>query len=248
MRKILLALMLLLTGESVLAVNSVSPSTVTVSATGVSRALLAYRGTAGQKAVDGFWCGDIVGVPNTPTSSNPCVSGTLFGHLPQNLELGATLGGTAIEVTTDLMTVPASIARLAYQDAERGNESSFFYIRKFVDADTGGNPQYIATTLRLAASSAGAVFSLKSIQLRFSGKGSNAPILYVQRDGKLPSFGATLRYNGSGRIKGRWEIIKPGEGQEVLRPPVQTNICCVQTVAYIFWNRISYLYIFKPQV
>ena len=40
---------------------------------------------------------------------------------------------------TDIMTIPPSVVRRAYQDAESGQNSAFFYVRRFVHNVTGAS-------------------------------------------------------------------------------------------------------------
>lgn len=198
---------------SATAVVSVTPNTVTVSSTGVNRALLVFNGTLGQQAVDAFWCGQISAPPNTPLPFDPCVPGTLFGSLPRDLAVVTTFNNGLNSFTSDVMTMPASVARRAYQAASSGQQSTFFYVRRFVNGV--GISEYIAVTLRLSAGFAGAEFSLKTIKLKFAGKGPSKGIYTFARDDKLPAFGARILYNGSGRIRGRWEVIKVGNAREL---------------------------------
>ena len=208
--RLVVAFCLLLGASSAGAVSSVVPSVVTVSSTGLNRALLAFRGTAGQRAVDAFWCGDITVPPGTPVPVDPCVPGTLFGHALPEFSKATQFDNATTGVTTDVMTIPLSVARRAYQRAAQGNRSTFFYVRRFENGV--GVSQFIAVACRLGASSAvNTLLNIRQVRLGFSGQAGMRPVLVVGPGEKLPAFGARIDYNGSGHIRGRWELVRPGD-------------------------------------
>jgi hypothetical protein len=51
-------------------------------------------------------------------------------------------------------------------------------------------------------------FALTSVEL-ITPKGE--PVLFVRAGEPFPEITAEIRYNGTGRLKGRWEIVQPGE-------------------------------------
>lgn len=224
MKTLYLALIYLLLVNRSFAVNSVNPSGVNVNATGVTSVFLTYRGTAGQTSTDAFWCGQMNVSANTVSSTNPCVAGTFFGRLPKTLaqarsSLGlpnlakSDLGGQSLALNndqnfTDVMTIPASVARRAMQSARAGNNSSFFYVRKF---ESSGSTQYIAVTCRMSNGRARVPFSLTQVHPYFTTE-QGKPSVHLAAQGQLiPSIQTDIRYNGTGRLKGRWEIVLPGE-------------------------------------
>ncbi len=191
------------------AVTAVNPNGVNVNATGPTTVFLTFQGTQGQLPVDAFWCGDITVGANTVTATNPCVPGTLFGHLPPQNNL-ARQSGTAGQVnTTDIMTIPATVARRAYQDAQRGNASQFFYVRQF--RDTNGQDQFIAVTCRLAGGGARVPLAITRVDLAFGSLDDDTPVRVFERGEAPPPVIARVMFNGSGRFKGRWEVVKPGD-------------------------------------
>ena len=121
MTRLFFAFCLLLGASNVGAVSSVIPSVVTVSSTGLNRALLSFRDTVGQQAVDAFWCGDISVPPSTPVPVDPCVPGSLFGHALPEFAKATQFNNVTTSITTDVMTIPLSVARRAYQRAAQGN-------------------------------------------------------------------------------------------------------------------------------
>ena len=52
-------------------------------------------------------------------------------------------------------------------------------------------------------------FSLTSVEIGFSGV--DKPVVFAKPDEKLPQIQARISYTGTGRLKGRWEIVMPGE-------------------------------------
>ena len=221
MTRLFFAFCLLLGASNVGAVSSVIPSVVTVSSTGLNRALLSFRDTVGQQAVDAFWCGDISVPPSTPVPVDPCVPGSLFGHALPEFAKATQFNNVTTSITTDVMTIPLSVARRAYQRAAQGNRSTFFYVRRFVNGV--GVSQYIAVACRLGASSAvNALLNIRQVRLGFSGQGGMRPVLVVGPGEKLPVFGARIEYNGSGHIRGRWELVKPGDIPALLQQLSQT--------------------------
>jgi hypothetical protein len=59
--------------------------------------------------------------------------------------------------------------------------------------------------------------SLTDVQLGFgsqggaSATGSDPLVLFVEPAGKMPSIRAEIKYTGAGRLKGRWEVVRPGD-------------------------------------
>ncbi len=106
------------------------------------------------------------------------------------------------------MTIPPSVARRAYQDALRGNASEFFYVRRFQSL-SGGPDEFVPVTCRMAGGGARSPLALTEVQLRFNT--NNAPVLAVTQNQPVQPFSAEIQYNGSGRLKGRWEVVVPGD-------------------------------------
>jgi hypothetical protein len=105
------------------------------------------------------------------------------------------------------MSIPPSVARRAYQAALDGETSSFFYVRRFLS--TAGLPdEFVAVTCRMSGGGARTPFALTDVKLSFA---VDTPVLLVKTDEKLPSVKAEIAYNGTGRLKGRWELVLPGE-------------------------------------
>ncbi|MBE9029003.1 hypothetical protein IQ266_04405 [filamentous cyanobacterium LEGE 11480] len=176
---------------------TVNPTGVNVKTFGATTVFLTFRGLNNQTAAEAFWCGDI-------NADNSCVAGTIFGRLPLRSDLSRLSGQNNF---TDIMTIPASVSRRAYQDALRGNRSDFFYVRRFVNPTTGQS-EFVAVTCRLAGGGARVPLSLTNVQLKFA---DGQPVPAITTGESLPKFGAEIRFNGTGRLKGRWEVVLPGD-------------------------------------
>jgi len=201
-------LLLITTQQNVMALTGVNPTGVNVRTHGVTTVFLTFQGTAGQTSSEAFWCGEITVPANTVTSTNPCVPGTLFGFLPRRLNLSRDSGTAGASNVTDIMTIPSSVSRRAFQDARAGNNSSFFYVRRF----SGPNgDQFVAVTCRMAGGGARVPLALTNVDLVFRTKDGDKPVTLLAQNTESPKIGATIKYNGSGRLKGRWEVVQPGD-------------------------------------
>ncbi len=176
---------------------SVSPLGVNVKAFSSTTVFLTFLGLNNQVPAEGLWCGAI-------NANQSCVPGTIFGRLPQRYNLSRLSGGNNY---TDIMTIPASVTRRAYQDAAQGNQGDFFYVRRLVST-AGAADEFVAVTCRLAAGGARVPLSLSSVKLELA-KNRSAPAITTGTN--LPNFGAQIAYNGTGRLKGRWELVSPGD-------------------------------------
>lgn len=189
------------------AVTGVNPSGVNVNANGVTSVFLTFQNlAANEQPVDAFWCGEVT--TTAVTNFDPCVPGTLFGRLPGRNNLSQVSGTGGFRNLTDVMTIPASVARRAYQDAQRGNPSEFFYVRRFTD---GVTDTFVTVTCRMAGGGARVPLALTEVRIAFDTPEGQRPYYFLPREEALPPFSATLRFNGAGYLKGRWELVKPGD-------------------------------------
>lgn len=184
----------------------VDPTGVNVGSQGATTAFLTFGGLAGYRPAEAMWCGELV--PAAPAIGLRCDPATIFGLLPARYDRSQASGAGAL---TDVMSVPASVARRAYQAAVAGHSSEFFYVRHFMKA--GAPDQFVAVTCRLTAGGARVPLSLVDVELTFD---AETPILEVVPGQRMPAVSAHLAYTGSGRLQGRWEIVLPG--QEVPSP------------------------------
>jgi len=80
-------------------------------------------------------------------------------------------------------------------------------VRRFIST-VGGPDEFVPVTIRLGGNGARVPLSLTEVKLTW---GVNKPVLFVKIGEKLPQFQAEITYTGTGRLKGRWELVKPGE-------------------------------------
>ena len=154
------------------------------------------------RPAEATWCGELI--PAAPDLGLKCDPTTIFGSLPARFNLSRSSGNLGF---TDVMSIPPSVARRAYQAAMDGADSRFFYVRRFANL-SGGPDEYVLVTCRLASGGARTPFALTDAQLLFE---PDLPIVFVRPRTLTPKIKANIQYNGTGRLKGRWEVVAPGE-------------------------------------
>jgi hypothetical protein len=179
-----------------------NPTGVNVNTNGATTAFITFGGLGDFRPIEAEWCGELVSA--APDVGLKCDPSTIFGRLPIRLDQSRLSG---VGGFTDIMSIPPSVTRRAYQAAEAGQKSSFFYVRRFRNAATG-QEQYVAVTCRLAGGGARVPFSLVDVAVKFN---VETPILFIKPGEAAPPLSARILYNGTGRLKGRWEIVYPSE-------------------------------------
>ena len=198
---IIIAVSLLLAANAAAQEIRVSPSSVNAYSQGATTVFLTFSNVVNKRPVDACWCGELV--PAAPALGFKCSPGAEFGCLPARYDQ-SRLSGTTY---TDILSIPPSVSRRAYIDAANGAEATFFYVRHFVST-VGGPDEFVPVTIRLAGNGAAVPFSITDVTLLW---GVDKPVLLVRPDEKMPSIKAEITYTGTGRLVGRWEIVKPGE-------------------------------------
>jgi hypothetical protein len=180
----------------------VNPTGVNINAHGATTVFLMFGGLGTTyRPVEAFWCGELV--PAAPDIGMKCDPATLFGRLPLRYDLSSLTAGSF----TDIMAIPASVTRRAYDAAVAGATSSFFYVRRFAGA-VGQPDQYVIVTCRMAGGGARVPLSLTDVRVSFA---TSATVPFVASHSIAPSLSAEITYSGSGRLRGRWEIVRPGD-------------------------------------
>jgi hypothetical protein len=181
----------------------VDPPGVNVNTQGATTVFLTFGGLRPDQApVEAFWCGELVPAP-PPAIGLRCDPATLFGQLPIRYDQSRNQG----PAFSDIMSIPPSVSRRAYQAAVGGQNSAFFYVRRFV-SDAGGPDEYVAVTCRLSSGGARTPFALTEVEVSFE---VETPLLYLHPGEAPPAFQAEIAYNGTGWLRGRWEVVVPGE-------------------------------------
>ncbi|MDZ7632118.1 MAG: hypothetical protein U5K74_12440 [Gemmatimonadaceae bacterium] len=180
----------------------VRPTGVNVATQSATTVFLTFDGLAAEQvATEAFWCGSLVSA--SPAIGLRCDPNTLFGRLPLRFDLSQRNSRTF----TDIMTIPASVARRAYQDAVRGRASEFFYVRRFTDR-RGGPDVFVAVTCRLTGGGATTPLSLTDVRMAFD---ADAAVPVFDAAAAPPALWADITYTGTGQLVGRWEVVRPGE-------------------------------------
>lgn len=179
------------------------PIGVNVNAQGATSVFLTFGNLQGYVPDEAIWCGELI--PAAPDIGNMCDPSTIFGSLPLQFDLSQTSGDDGF---TDIMSIPPSVARRAYQAAEAGAESSFFYVRRFIDPTGVGPDQYVTVTCRLTGGGARVPLALLDVDIQFA---TEVPVLVVEAGQTPPPISARILYNGTGRLQGRWEVVMPGD-------------------------------------
>lgn len=102
------------------------PTGLNVNAQGATSAFLTFGNLDDYTPVEALWCGEIEVA--APDIGNRCLAGTIFGALPLRYDLAQPSGRDGM---TDIMSIPPSVTRRAYQAAEEGQDSRFYYVRRF---------------------------------------------------------------------------------------------------------------------
>jgi len=191
-------------GSRAFAAVSVSPAVVNIATFGPSTVFLSYRNLSIFAPADAAWCSEI-----EDPGDNCCSPGSVLARVPTTNQF-TTLSG--VDGFTDIVTVPSSVVQRAYQSAHRGGPSSFFYVRRFDDT-TGSGFECTAALFRLGGRGAGVPFALTDVRVRWK---KDMPIMNVRRGDPPPPFNAEIHYNGTARLRGRWEIVLPGDPQPTL--------------------------------
>ncbi len=208
--KSIFALLLGLTATALAQNITVTPRSVNVYSQGATTVYVTYGNLGAYQPAETAWCGEIQ--PAAPDLGFKCVNGTLYGTLPSRFDLARRSGRNGY---TDIVSVPGAVARKAYQAAAAGEASEFYYVRRFRAA--GAPDQFVVVQMRLSGNGAGVPFSLTDVQLSFGvgnglrSSGNEAQVVFVQPDGKLPPVRAEIKYTGTGRLRGRWEVVRPGD-------------------------------------
>jgi hypothetical protein len=194
-----------------------NPTGVNVDASGATTVFITFGNLLGKVPVEATWCGEII--PAAPDIGFRCAPGTIFGQLPLRLDQSRFSGEDGF---TDIMSIPPSVARRAYQAAARGEASDFFYVRRFVDPNGVEPDEYVFVTCRMTGGGARTPFSLTDVSISFDGED---PVLSIPSDEVPPPLRATIAYTGTGTLQGRWEVVFPGE-----EPPTPEDLLTEATL------------------
>ena len=203
-----------LVASTAFAINAVNPTGVNVRSNAPNTVFITFQSLeANERAVEALWCGTVQpGVSaGSVTSSDPCVPGTLFGRLPLNFDRSRPTQGVGQKNFSDIMVIPASVVRRAVQEGIEGKNSDFFYVRHFTGGSSGD--KWAVVTCRLGAGGARSPLSLIDVKINFSGQADTTQLFVLRSGERLPRLSAEIQFNGSGQLKGRWELVRPGDSE-----------------------------------
>ena len=208
------AALIAIMATSAFAINAVNPTGVNVRSNAPNTVFITFQSLEpNERAVEALWCGTVqpgIGAGSV-TSSDPCVPGTLFGRLPLNFDRSRPTQGIGQKNFSDIMVIPASVVRRAVQEGIEGKNSDFFYVRHFSGGSTGD--KWVVVTCRLGAGGARSPLSLIDVKINFSGQADTTQLFVLRSGERLPRFSAEIQFNGSGQLKGRWELVRPGDSE-----------------------------------
>ena len=147
------------------------PTGTNVNSQGATTVFITFGNLVNQVPVEASWCGRLV--PAVPDIGLKCDPSRLFGSLPLRFDQ-SRLAADGLSFT-DVMTIPASVARRAYQAAQSRQSYEFFYVRRF-DSTIGGPSEFVFVTCRLAGVGARVPLALLDVRLAFATK---EPVLAV---------------------------------------------------------------------
>ncbi len=196
------------------AINAVNPTGVNVRSNAPNTVFLTFQGLeVNERAIEALWCGTVqAGIgAGSVSATDPCVPGTVFGRLPLNFDRSKPTQGVGQRNFSDIMVIPNSVVRRAVQEGIDGKNSDFFYVRRFTGGTQGD--KWVVVTCRLGAGGARTPLSLIDVKVSFLGQADTTPLFVLRSGVRLPRLSAEIQYNGSGQLKGRWELVRPGDSE-----------------------------------
>jgi hypothetical protein len=199
-----------------------NPTGVNVSTSGPTTLTIRFADGAGAAftTTSAFFCSEDptggVGLSNANMTSCAGVGGVILGRLPAALDRGSTTSSTSS--ITDIMTIPFSVTRRGVVQARAGQNSDFFYVRRFEPvggADLGagaGVPVLVTVTCRLSGGTSRTPLSLTKVVL-YGDEGRDADrVLLIRVTPENRETGmvkADINYTGTGLLAGWWEVRTP---------------------------------------
>jgi hypothetical protein len=185
-------------------VTAVGTRPQAVSSSGLSAVQIRYTLAGPDTALSGMFCSEVDPAMSTNGTSGvsptpPCIPGSALGYA--NGSNFIATGNTGRES----VQVPPGVTQLAYQRALQSGKADLFFVRQFASG------VYAVQHLRLAGNAANRPFTLTRVELAFKEGGSRQPVTFVARDGVVSPLAAFIDYQGAGLLKGRWEVVQPGD-------------------------------------
>lgn len=184
-------------------ITSATASLIDVALNAPTPVSIRYSLAGADTPLAGQFCGALNGpypVASGVTTGNPCAPASNLGFA--NPAVGFI--SNALQ-TGETLVVPETIARQATQRALASGNSVFYFVRQF------SSGRYAVVRLRLNANSASSPLAFTDIRLGFRDGAGLQNIGFFKRGQLLPAVSASLRYQGAGVLRARWEIVGPGD-------------------------------------
>ncbi len=159
-----------------------TPVSVNVNSQGATTVFISYGQVNNQTTAEALWCGRLI--PATPDLGMRCDPTTVWGRLPSRYDNSQSSGAHGF---TDIMTIPQSLARRAYQAAARGR-TEFYYVRRF-ESTVGGPDEYVWVTCRFSGGGALTPLALVDARIEFD---TGASVLSLKPGATPPQIVAEL--------------------------------------------------------
>ena len=188
-------------------VISATPRFMQASISAATSQFITYSFTPGNPRVtvaDGIFCTTLVRpAPATgATATYPCAANSEFARHPTTATTFQTVqqNGSVVRAT-ETIRIPSSVTRTA----QSLGASTFYFVRRF-------DPQGFAVVeIRATGAIMNAPIALNDVRLAFDTSQGPQPLVFVARGAALPPVTGTLFYTGSGVLRGRWELVLPGD-------------------------------------
>lgn len=182
-------------------VAAVQSGIQSVSASGLAVVSIRYAVLGSDTPLGGQFCTQLaLDVPaNGIANASPCTEGSVLGQITDSNFMAAGTTGR------ELLQIPSGITQLAYQRAVSSGRSQWYFVRQFASG------VYAVQKLRLSGQSANRVLTLTRAELAFREGRSAQAVAVVPVDGRVAPMSAVLDYQGSGLLRGRWEVVQPGD-------------------------------------
>lgn len=188
-------------------VISATPRFMQASISAATSQFITYSFTPGNPRVtvaDGIFCTTLTSpAPATgATATYPCAANSEFARHPTTATTFQTVqqNGSVVRAT-ETIRIPSSVTRTA----QNLGAATFYFVRRF-------DPQGFAVVeIRATGAIMNAPIALNDVRLAFDTSQGPQPLVFVARGAALPPVTATLFYTGSGVLRGRWELVLPGD-------------------------------------
>jgi hypothetical protein len=188
-------------------VISATPRFMQASISAATSQFITYSFTPGNPRVtvaDGIFCTTLTSpAPTTgATATYACAANSEFARHPTTATTFQTVqqNGSVVRAT-ETIRIPSSVTRTA----QSLGAATFYFVRRF-------DPQGFAVVeIRATGAIMNAPIALNDVRLAFDTSQGPQPLVFVARGAALPPVTATLFYTGSGVLRGRWELVLPGD-------------------------------------